>query len=210
MGWNELLILFIGWVLGLLSPLITSRIQARRKANELKKSILAEIDEYRIIMAGLISRVASNVNSLDHELIDYLLSIFESSNSVKDYDGMMQNLREMRKLSPEVLHAVQEQNHQSHRFLSLKKYDLPYLKANIGNLSGLDNEFQRRAFELLSLIMMFNEDIDLARDFHKLTFDASISVETKKEIAQELMDQYLTIANRAHIILKKIDTLLMT
>ena len=203
---KELLILLVGWGLGLLSPLITNGIQARGKAKKLQQSILAEIDEFRIIMAGVIYSVKSNVNALDHELIAYLLPIYESSNSVKEYEGMFNGLKEMQKVSPEDLHIAQ-MHYASHRFLSLKKYDLPYLKAKMEELSGLDDKFQRRAFELLSLIMMFNEDIDLARDFHKLTYDASILPERQQEIAEELMDQYDTIANRAKIILKKIDSL---
>ncbi len=205
MGINELLILLVGWVLGLLSPLITNAIQERKKSKALKQSILNEIDEFRIIMAGVISQITSNVNALDHELIEYLLSIFESSSSVKDYDSMMQNLKEMHKLSPEVLKHAQEQKI-SHRYLSLKKYDLPYLRAKTNDLSSLDDEFQRRSFELLSLLNMFNEDIDVARYFHKLTFDVSISAEQNQEIGEGLMEQYNTIANRARIILKKIDS----
>ena len=203
---KELLILLVGWGLGLLSPIITNTIQEKGKASKIQKSILTEMDEFRIIMAALVYQVASNVNTLNHELIEYLLPIYETSDSVKEYALTLKGLQEMQKLTPEQLQFVQEQK-VSHRFLSVKKYDLPYLKAKVNDLSSLDDKFQRRAFELLSLVMMFNEDIDLARDFHKLTFDAGIAAEKQEEIAQELMDQYDTIANRAKIILKKIDAM---
>ena len=204
MGANEISLLFIGWLLGLLSPIIINAIQERGKASKLQQSILSEIDEFRITMAALVYRVASNVNALNHELIEYLLPIYEASNSVKEYDGIFKGLREMQKLTPEQLHYAQEQQ-VSHRFLSVKKYDLPYLRVKVNELSSLDDDFQRKSFELLTLIDIFNEEIDESRFFHRLTFDENISLDKQQEIAEQLMSNYQTISRRAKIILEKID-----
>ena len=156
-------------------------------------------------MAALIYIVVSNVNALNHELIEYLLPIYESSSSVKEYENMLKGLREMQKLTPEQLQYVQEQQ-VSHRFLSVKKYDLSYLRVKVNELSSLDDDFQRKSFELLALVDIFNEEIEESRFFHKLTFDENISPDKQQEIAEQLMSNYQTIAKRAKIILKKIDS----
>ncbi len=118
---------------------------------------------------------------------------------------MLKGLREMQKLTPEQLQYVQEQQ-VSHRFLSVKKYDLSYLRVKVNELSSLDDDFQRKSFELLALVDIFNEEIEESRFFHKLTFDENISPDKQQEIAEQLMSNYQTIAKRAKIILKKIDS----
>ena len=151
-----------GWFLGLLTPIITTKYQERAKAQSLKKSILCEINELRITMAIVISQVESKFNGLSYALIDYLLEIYEKHNGKNEYKNLEAQLKEIRKRSEAELLTIHEinQNVEISKSLSMKKYYLPYLQARVNELSSLDDEFQRKSFELLRLLTLFNDNVE--------------------------------------------------
>lgn len=51
---EAILILILGWFLGLISPSITNYIQDSKKAKKMKKSIISEIEECQINMANVV------------------------------------------------------------------------------------------------------------------------------------------------------------
>ncbi len=207
MGINEVLILLLGWFLGLLAPSITNKIQEIKKSKQLKESILNEIDEFQITMASLVYQVESNFNKFDHDLINFLLPIYKNYKGVKEIKDTINGLEELVKLSSEELQKIENYKKNSYDSLSMKKYDLPYLKSKIHELSIFENEFQRKAFELLFLLDVFNEEVEESRFFFKLTFDGGISPDNHQIASNELDNKYRSISQRARIILKKIELL---
>ena len=89
---------------------------------------------------------------------------------------------------------------------SLKKYYLPYLQAKINELSSLDNEFQRKSFELIALLSLFNDNVEESKFFYKLTFDSKVSEENHQIAKQVLNDNHHFIARQARKIVDKINS----
>lgn len=206
--WISFLGIAFGWLLGLLTPIITNKYQERKKAKSLKKSILCEIDELRITMAIVISCVESKFNGFSYELIDYLLVIYAKYNGKNEYKDLEKQLKEMRKRSEDDLLEVSEinQNIEVVRSLSMKKYYLPYLQAKVNELSSLEDEFQRKSLELLRLLTLFNDNVEEGKFFYKLTFDSYLSEENHQIAKQSLNEKHKFLARQARTIVEKINS----
>lgn len=206
---ESILMLLLGWSLGILSPSITNKIQEKKKAKNIKQSILNEADEFRITMAAVLYQIKQRANSIDHELINFLLPIYKKYSGIKQVNNVMHGLEKMQKMDSEQLSKMQ-QNSGIYDSLSLKKYDLPYLKTKVHEISVLENEFQRKTLEFLFLLDTFNEKVEESRFFYKLTFDGSISDDNHHIASAELENSYSNVSEQAKLILMKINALLET
>lgn len=206
--WMSFLGIAFGWLLGLLTPIITSKYQERKKAKSLKKSILCEIDELRITMAQVIYLVESKFDGINYELIDYILAIYAKSNAKSEYEHLEIQLKNIRKKSENELLIVKKikENEEFSKSLSMKKYYLPYLEAKINELSSLEDEFQRKSLELLRLLALFNDNVEEGKFFYKLTFDGNLS-EGNHQIAQQVLNEnHQFLARQARKIVEKINS----
>ena len=66
------------------------------------------------------------------------------------------------------------------KHLSFKKYDLPYLKSKINDISLLNQDFQKNLLHLIFKINIFNSEIEEHRFHYQLSFSKEISEENQK------------------------------
>ena len=76
-------LLFVGWLLGLVGPVVTEKIKVRREHAIGRKAILAELHDSAFKLLTAAYAVDLYRGSLDHEAVKYyekLASTFEESN----------------------------------------------------------------------------------------------------------------------------------
>jgi len=206
---TTVLLLLLGWFLGLLTPSITNKIQEEKKAKKIKNGILIETDELKILLATIIYQIESKFNNLNHELINYLLPFYKNYNGVKLYGNILSGLEKFKSMNENELLVLNQQFKKKdlYKVLSLNKINLPYLKTKIHELPILDEELQRKLLNVLMLIDALNEDIEESKFFYKLTFDSNTS-DTNHEIINSLIiEKQLFVAKQSRVILSKIDSL---
>jgi hypothetical protein len=207
--WLSFLSVTFGWLLGLLTPIITNKYQEYKKAKSLKKSILYEIDELRMVMAQIIYLVESKYGGLNYALIDYILSVQAKYNGInKQYKNLTTHLQKIRTMAEIDLQTINESRQEIEfgKSLSLKKYYLPYLQSKINELSNQDDEFQRKSFKLLALLTTFNDNVEESKFFYKLTFDSKVSDENYQIVQQQLISLHQFLARQARAILDEINS----
>ncbi|AFL67632.1 hypothetical protein [Sulfurospirillum barnesii] len=203
---QAVLMLILGWLLGLLSPSIINYIQDKKKAIKIKKSLLSEMEECQIIMANVAYLIESKYVAINHKLFDDLINIYENYNGINDYNDKLVRLKKLKKTPKEELETITEiQLYENmDKFLSFKKYDLPYLRSKINDISLLDENVQSNLLQLNFKLNLFNSEVEESKFHYQLTFSSEVSNENQEINKQILKEKQLIILDQ----IKQIITLI--
>jgi hypothetical protein len=91
--------------------------------------------------------------------------------------------------------------------LSLKKYHLQYLEARLADLGGFDEKSQALLLNIRGKVDLYNQEVDEARFYFKLTYDAGISSQNHKSAIENLEEMYRHIAKLDRDIVERINML---
>ncbi len=202
---NDIWMLIIGWLLGLLSPSIVLGIRNEYKRREVRSGIESELKELLNRMATVVSIIALRFGRYDKELVEWLIPLFEGYKGVNPSENILQLLKKQQKLDDkQFAEIVAYEKVDSELGLAVKKYKLPYLESKIGELSIFSEKSQRQALEILTNLHLFNEEVEEARFYFKLTYDSGISEENHLRASEGGNASYRNIGKRARIIVDRI------
>lgn len=190
---NAVVILILGWLLGLLSHSVIEWNRSIRRADELRSSIALELDElkYRIAWGAL--AMFGRQQALDREVVDWFIGAVQEYKGVHAESKALSMLKEMTTLDDARLQAYLAKLARPGRGANLKQFHLPLLSAAIGELSILPAESQRLALDVLRQIGMLNEEIQLSNDNFQRTFDTSITGGNRAILDSNIQLGYMTI-----------------
>ena len=168
---SELFFLLIGWSLGLFSPLITERIQERRRKPELKRSLLVELYGVRYTAAQVAYLSISGTGGADRALINWIMPIVSDYNGPLALPTLPEDLKKLAQLSDHEIQQVGRNAEEKFQGLKYKKFSLPFLDAQLGSLSMFSPEFQQHILEIRARVDILNEEMDRAQFYHDKSFD---------------------------------------
>lgn len=206
MNFENLVILILGWILGLFSPLIIDKIKEKKKVKELRNSIFIELDEFKVLIAFIMYQLEVKYNRLDIKLIEKLIPVFEDYNCIQNTDGTLTALKNFRELPSREFEILVE-HYKTPGYLSLKILELPFLKSKLGDLGILGLDLQRQLLDIHYMVNLYNKQVEESKFFYKMTFDGNITDENHLIVSDSLQQSYLDIANRVKIIFKRIESL---
>jgi hypothetical protein len=178
----------LGWLLGLLSPAIVNSIQRHYRRKEIQQGIITELTDLRFRIATAAWRFESRFGTCDRTLINWFIQILESYKGATDTTQFLERTKNLSMLNDTALsdYAASQKANPGDG-LGVKKYRLPYLDANIGELGLFDEKSRAAILDVRAQLDLFNEEVDSARSYHKMTFElgdtdnhaiAVLSVET--------------------------------
>jgi hypothetical protein len=190
----ELLYLLLGWLLGLLSPRIVDTIKAKYARRALAAAIRSEAEDlqYRVsISSFLLAQRSGNVER------DYLVWL---KPRLMQYKGN-EPVASTRKFVELLLNGTEDQLvaiSQHMRVeegvgLSLKQFSANLIESNLGAIHSFPAEFQRCVHEFRNHLSVLNQEIDRALEWHRMTFDSSMSSENHRRLVEDLNAKYATI-----------------
>ncbi|MFQ5787517.1 MAG: hypothetical protein ACE5H1_06000 [Thermodesulfobacteriota bacterium] len=216
MGWDNLLSIVVGWVLGILSSIITDRRQKRSQKKEVKRGILAELKETQIVVVSNCYSLTYRFGTFDRDFLTWILPYynkFKKIDATNKYDELIRFVDETLKLSDDQIATLindirqrEQQEMNSKTGLTLKKIETPYLDSKLGFLSLLSESFQRQVLGIRREIGFVNEDIELAWYYFKRTFDA-ISDTNYQLVDANLQRTYLDLVGKTQRLADKIEQL---
>ncbi len=207
-GIVNLLYLILGWLLGLLSPIIVDGIKKRYQKREIERGILTELKELKLKLVSVVYLVADRSGTIEKELVTWLQTHLETYAGVYPPDEAVEAINRLSALSDEELAAMSSPLaiRGDGRGLTLKKYGTPLLDSKITFLTVFNEEFQNRVLEIKAQINTLNEEVDLTRFYLMKTFD-SLSQENHQIVSQNLDDCYRQISAMARRIVDHISEL---
>ena len=146
---EKALFLILGWIFGLLSPLIVDSIRRRRDIRDVRSSLRTEIHElhYRLACAAYYIEMRNGL--VTRNSLEWLKPILQSYRGLNPVDGLQKSIDMQLALTDEELNAfVQSRKVDPGQGLSLKKYQLPLLDSKLTYLSMLSTKSQNQLLEL--------------------------------------------------------------
>ncbi|GAH76864.1 unnamed protein product, partial [marine sediment metagenome] len=151
--------LLLGWLLGLISPLLVDEMKKYIKKKVIKTGVLTELKEIKFRLAAIVFSINSKYRMLDRELLNWLRPLIKESEGTYE-KKLLKQIERLVKLDDEQLKAIDEYT-KPHTLsaMSFKKYYLPFLDSKISDLSLFDIELQNKILEIRAQVNFFNENI---------------------------------------------------
>jgi hypothetical protein len=205
---KEILLIALGWLLGIFGPPLTELVQSRRRRAQIRKSLFIELRELKYQLAMSAFMLASNDGALDKNLLEWVAPIIRSAKGRREIPSMEEALKPLLKLDDDELRVISAASKGKWESFYFGKYSLPFLSSQIASLYLFTPEFQRLALDINSKVLLLNEKIDFYRLNHEKTFDSSISDNSRTAVHLNLTNTSQYIENLSRQTSDEIDVIL--
>jgi len=202
----DLLSIFLGWLLGILSPVIVSRITRKYKRDDLKSGFMKEIGHIRKRLLANMHLLSNHTGSFNKELVQWLLEKYRALESVdpkllESYETILASD------DAEFEHYKNQISKVEDTGLTLQKYKLAFVNMHLLDFSIFSSEFQAEVFELRTRLDFLNSEIELADKYFFMTFDSGLSQENLEIVKADLVNKYLHIETMIKRVIVQIETI---
>lgn len=204
--WENFLFLFLGWLLGLLSPIVVDAIRRRREIKEVKNALLSELGDLQFRLANTVWLTSIRAGQYNRSFLDWFKPIIERNRYLHKLDRVIKQTESDLAMSDEQLALVAQQLLVSESGgLGLKTHHAPFLDSKLGQLGSFSVEFQSLVLEIHSRLAILNEEIDQYRFYFQQTFSSNISDVNYNLITQNINGSYMAVRTQARMICDFID-----
>jgi hypothetical protein len=201
----EWLYIILGWLFGLLTQPIATRIERGYKKGDFKIAVDSELKNLAIVLASLVYRIATHSGTLDKETFKWVHEIYKKYNP----DEQLPDATVLLEASEDIYSQYAASKKAAENVsLNLKVYSTPLLDAIIENLSIFDTKYQRDILKLKTQLDILAQEIESNMQLFYLTFDPSSMAINKATINKNLNDGYGNIQKKSKEIVELIDKFL--
>ncbi len=191
---KSILLILIGWLLGILSPRIVDIIKLKYKRRELAAAMKSEFEDlqYRMAITSLLIAEKYEIVTKDYLLwIKPILTQYKGNEPVESIKNFIIKLIELPE--DQLMGMIEYMKASDGSGINLKKFSVGLVEANLGILTGFPIEYQKRIHEFRNQLSILNQEIALAIDRHRMTFDSTISIDNHERLKNNLIENYKTI-----------------
>jgi hypothetical protein len=194
---EALLMLVLGWLLGILGGPVAERIRRGYRRRELDEALRGELRECRHLLGSVAYRLKSHLGEVDRELLDWVRVIGADEAALTGDRTTLEHLDQLRALPDAAFAAFQTNRVSQGVRLTLRTYELPLLDMSKGELILLPLTLRRNILSVRRQLDFMNQEVPRLARLHELTFDSSLASVNRQVITRELTDGYRTLARRA-------------
>jgi hypothetical protein len=183
---QDLWLLLLGWLLGLLGGPIVEAIKRRRDRIELAKAIRVELEDVRGHAAAVANLIWGKHGSRTRQRMQWAVDHLQHTQH-PGYVRARDTLRGvLASATDEQLEVAVQRSVPPNTTSSPRLLEMPYLHVNLHRLSMLDDSTQQTVHALLTNVRFHNEFVEESRVLRARTFEASLSAENHQVIVDEL------------------------
>ncbi|MFA6486158.1 MAG: hypothetical protein WCT40_02220 [Candidatus Magasanikbacteria bacterium] len=204
----EVVYILLGWLLGILSPGIVSYISNRYKKTALQNIVIEELRDVKKRLVFIPLKVYPAYGELTEK---HYLWIKEQTGNFTELvfdDEEKKKLNELLKQNISIENVVKLFNSNKiseNPAFHFKKLETSIIDANQNNFDILDKQFITKILEIKFQVRVFNEEVQSASEFLKMTFDSSITEINHQIIKEQIEMKNHTISEKAVLIVEKIN-----
>jgi len=204
---EKLIILAVGWLLGLLAPVIVEKVKAERETNAVIAAIKNELNEvaYRLVLAAY--NTAMHLGTVDRDFLKWVqdsITLYKGSETKEN----IAKLIEMKlSLAPEQLTAITaSEAAQGIRSLVLVKFAVPFVDARVSAFHSLISIVQVQLLSVRADVRLLDDLVDQSRTYFNLTF-GKLEEDNHTAVVENLRGVYVQYAKRCRIAADRIHRL---
>lgn len=201
---DKVLFLFLGWLLGMLSPVIVSAV-ARRRENALgRAAILTELNELAATLAIAVYGTRSSLGAVDRQFLEWLKTFLESHPIPANLQSFKSRLPVHLSWSDEdIAKGAQYMANAPGTSAMLQHYPVPLLDARVSALWTFDTAFQRDLLAIRRNVGLLDDIVDRSRKYFDLTF-TNLDGDNPQLVRANLNQCYELYADRAIAVVEQI------
>jgi len=197
----------LGWLLGMLGPVIVDGIKRRRENSLGRAAILTELIE----LAGVLSTAAygarMRLGTADRKFLEWLKITLEQYATTPKLQEFIPRLRAQLSCTDEQLLAMaQRLSSDEGKGTMLQHYSVPLLDARVSALWSFDTSFQRQLLEIRRNVAILDDVVERSRKYFDMTF-TKLEGDNYQLVTQNLTQTYELYAERAMIIVDQIKSM---
>lgn len=195
--WEKLIVLIIGWLLGLLGPAIVDGIRRKRENKLGRKAILSELRDVGRILAIATYGVRSKEGMIDRAHLEWFKSHSEKAEPTEASTGWVERLDTFltwtdQEIKERFAYMVQAEGKSS----MLQKYPVPLLDSRVSALWSFDTEFQRSLLDIKLRMSRLDDMVERQRKLHDLTF-SNLEDHNRQAVKENIRENALFYADSA-------------
>lgn len=201
---QEILLLVLGWLLGLLSPAVVDAIKHRRESERGRTALLGELDDLAMILTLASLKATRASGKTDRTHLEWLIVRIEDSPESSDYSDLIKKIKNALTLTDEQLAEADawiSQNVNSAPALQI--YPAPLLDSRVSALWTFDTDLQRKLLAIKRNITILDGMVLQLREYFRMTFD-ELSPKNRDIVDANMKQLYENYAERARIIVDSI------
>jgi hypothetical protein len=204
---EKLALLTIGWLLGLLGPIVVDAIR-RRRENELgQRALMSELREVGTTLALAAYGIRMDQGKVDKTFVDWLKTDMERFAVSKDLQGLAPRLRTLLTIEDADLANLNQTTLKSPRKATmLQRVGAPLLDARVSALWTFDTTFQRKLLEIKHHLSLLDDLVDRSRKYFDLTF-TKLEGDNYRLVQENLEQACAEYGRRAEMVVEKIRSL---
>ncbi|NRB38492.1 MAG: hypothetical protein HRU20_08480 [Pseudomonadales bacterium] len=191
----EIASLILGWLLGVLSPVIISRFQHDFNQHDVLNALLKELEnlQFRFLCAAQL--LTARYGNYDKDFVIWCLAEFRAFPEESAAESIISYLNMVVALDDKDFkeHCLKQQA-EGITAQNLKKHYLHLTELHMNKLQSFNLPFQADLLEVKANIGFYNDEVEKIEKFFLMTYDPSISVENYDRIINEIANRYRSIA----------------
>ena len=208
--WIPVVFIFLGWLLGMLGPIIVDSIKKRYRNVEVRKTVLAELSGARFRLVATTYALDSRYVGFDRALVEWAIPYLKSYKGPGQSEKLVASLQKQLLMTDDqfklvATHRMAEDGGAS----AVKKFKIPYIESKLTDLGIFDEETQLAILEIRNHAEIYNEHVDEHKFYFNLTF-SNVSEENYAIASKGVSNCYGHLSARARIIIGRIDNLVPT
>jgi len=206
---RDLVLLLVGWGLGILSSPITDLIRRRTAKQRLTRALRTELRSLQDSLACVVIQITRRRGTLTRPLLEALMSTLKTSGlvasqgrAIKTIEGLLEDDAPLT-----AGHAPESASH-PRAPLTLRVYGIPFLDSHFHRLDLYSLETQRMLVELHAGLQLYNQHANEAMDYHQMTFATGSEKERLDALAVNVETCYERALEKASDLVSRIAVLL--
>ena len=129
-------LIFLGWLLGILSPVIIDKNRRARSIRELKPLLKAELKELQYTLTMVSYDIHMHHSTVDRPYLQWLKSILDKCEGLENSDVIKEFVEHQLTLSDDQINAISNHtNYTGGVSLTLRKHSVSFLESKLIDLS---------------------------------------------------------------------------
>lgn len=167
---EKLVFLFLGWLLGLLAPIIVEAIKQRRENKKGQIAIISELRELGCMLSIAAYGVRINQGKADRKFLEWLKDDLEKHASSNEFKLFIPSLEKQLLYSDKDLEKLGILYPEEGKGTMLQHYPAVLLDARVSALWSFDTSFQRNLLSIRQSLVLLDDLVDRSRKYFDLTF----------------------------------------
>ena len=199
---DPMLLVLLGWLLGLLTPGFGERIRRYYRRRDLVRAVVDEMLGLQYTMADVAIKIRMRRSEVPDAFLDEILPIIEGYNGPERNESHVESIRNYRKLSE----AQRSDPSRRNTAPLLADYAVPLFVSQMADLAICDLDFQRSVLRIRYHLELYNQNAKLTHALFSMTFNKP-SREDNDALIKNRETAYEEAAGRAEIIMRAIGEL---